>query len=305
MSDEKQYLNDDLLLPEDTSKRPHKSIIVYLLSLFFILLLFSLFSLFAGRGAGGGGGGGIGEGDGSDRGAGSGPGSGNTAGNKGGGGSGTGVVTQNIKESDSTQPVHTEKREEVTDKKSISGRGVSEKKDEVSDSSENVQFSTHQTFTPFKVKITKKSPAPVKKEPQSSVDDTKETGSAGSGGGGGQGKVPGTGDISFRIHWTPAIHDIDLHVIDPNGHELFFQNKFCPCKGELDIDDTNHGGPENIFWPTGKAPHGNYKFFVVYYNGYGAEKVTIEVRKGGRIFKTYSVSLARQGDKRETFSLSY
>ena len=306
MIEKKHCIDEEHLLPEDTSKRPHKSILFYILSLFFILLLFSLFSLLTGRGTGGGIGGGVGEGAGPGSGAGTGPGSGNSAGNKGGVGNDTGVAVQNIEKSDSTKAVHKKNGQETAMVSSTSDRDVSEKKEEISDSSDNVQFSTHQTFTPFKVKITQKTPPPAKKEPQVSVDETKETGSSSPrGGGGGQGKVPGTGDISFRIHWTPAIHDIDLHVIDPNGHELFFQNKFCPCKGELDIDDTNHGGPENIFWPTGKAPHGNYKFFVVYYNGYGAEKVNIEVRKGGKIFKTYSISLARQGDKSEIFSVNY
>jgi hypothetical protein len=116
-------------------------------------------------------------------------------------------------------------------------------------------------------------------------------GGRGGGQGGGQGpgtgpRSMGTGDISFRIYWTPRVNDVDLHVVDPQGHHIWYSRKNCPCKGCLDVDDQNSGGPENIFWPRGEGPHGNYTFYAVYYKGTGVKQVTIEVRRGEEIVDT-------------------
>ncbi|MCK4283343.1 MAG: hypothetical protein KAX44_03415 [Candidatus Brocadiae bacterium] len=106
-------------------------------------------------------------------------------------------------------------------------------------------------------------------------------------GGGGGGRPLGTGDVSFRLYWRPPIHDVDLHVIDPNGHRLWFDVKTCPCGGILDRDDRTSGGPENIYWPTGQGPRGTYTYYAHYYEGFGDKEAILEVRKKGKVIKTH------------------
>ena len=112
----------------------------------------------------------------------------------------------------------------------------------------------------------------------------------------------GTGDVSFRIYWSPATHDIDLHVADPNGHTIWYGQKTCPCHGELDRDDQTSGGPENIYWPVGKGPKGVYAYYVHYFAGSGVKRVKIELRKAGKLILTKTVLLQKQKDESEHFT---
>ena len=62
---------------------------------------------------------------------------------------------------------------------------------------------------------------------------------------------------------------MDLHVVEPDGEEIFYGH-MCNREGTacLDIDmlGTRNGrAAENIGWTTGQ--HGNYKAYVVNYNG--------------------------------------
>ena len=91
-------------------------------------------------------------------------------------------------------------------------------------------------------------------------------------------------------------------MVDPNGHHLWYKKTTCPCGGRLDRDDTTSGGPENIFWPKGKGPKGNYSYYVLYFSGHGRKKVVIEVRKAGKVIRTHKVVLKRQHEQSEHFS---
>jgi len=83
----------------------------------------------------------------------------------------------------------------------------------------------------------------------------------------------GNGDVQVSIAWDTAT-DVDLHVIEPGGCELYYSNKTCASGGWLDldsnpacaIDNINH---ENVFWPTGQAPLGTYKVRVDFYDDCG------------------------------------
>ena len=78
----------------------------------------------------------------------------------------------------------------------------------------------------------------------------------------------GTGDVQVTLNWPQTGVDLDLHVIDPGGNEIYFGNPTSPTGGQLDWDNTDGGGtPENIFWSSGSAPNGTYKVSVVYYAG--------------------------------------
>ena len=81
----------------------------------------------------------------------------------------------------------------------------------------------------------------------------------------------GRGSLKINLKWNTT-DDLDLHVTDPSGYEIYYAQKENVCegvKGLLDID-ANAGEPytripqENIFWEEGKnAPIGKYKVKVV------------------------------------------
>ena len=134
------------------------------------------------------------------------------------------------------------------------------------------------------------------------------SGSTGSGrGGGGRrgGRALGTGDVSFRLYWKPPFEDIDLHVVDPNGHHLWYIKTTCPCDGRLDRDDTTSGGPENIFWPTGKGPRGTYVYYALYYRGTGPKRVILEVRKKGKVIRKHTHTLRREQQTTKRFTYEH
>lgn len=85
----------------------------------------------------------------------------------------------------------------------------------------------------------------------------------------------GRGSLKINLKWNTT-DDLDLHVFDPNGSEIYYGAKEQVCngvKGHLDVD-ANAGSPpytitpqENICWDEGKdAPLGRYKVQVVLYS---------------------------------------
>lgn len=78
------------------------------------------------------------------------------------------------------------------------------------------------------------------------------------------------GAVKVTLSWESAV-DLDLHVTDPDGEELYYSDKTSASGGLLDIDDTDGGtsanpAAENIYWDT-NAPSGTYTVTVVYYSG--------------------------------------
>jgi len=85
------------------------------------------------------------------------------------------------------------------------------------------------------------------------------------------------GDPQFTLIWDTDV-DLDLHVIEPGGKEIYWEDpKGKPgAGGELDGDNTKGFGPENIYWlkddgsgEKGPGPPGEYRWFVVYWGGFG------------------------------------
>lgn len=71
----------------------------------------------------------------------------------------------------------------------------------------------------------------------------------------------GSGDVQVSISWDTN-DDVDLHVVDPFGCEMYYGRKNCP-PGWLDLDSNpacNIDGinNENVFWPPGQAPNGTF-----------------------------------------------
>lgn len=78
-----------------------------------------------------------------------------------------------------------------------------------------------------------------------------------------------TGEVLCRLAWSNH-DDLDLHMIEPNGHEISFRNKrtLSPNGGMLDVDMNAGGGQtrtpvENIFYTSrNKMQEGMYHLFV-------------------------------------------
>ena len=79
-----------------------------------------------------------------------------------------------------------------------------------------------------------------------------------------------SGDIQITLKWD-GINDLDLHVIEPSGERIFFQNKNTSSGGHLEVDANAGCGSvmdnpvENIYWPSGRAPEGRYEVLVHYF----------------------------------------
>lgn len=92
----------------------------------------------------------------------------------------------------------------------------------------------------------------------------------------------GTGSIQISLSWDND-SDQDLYVTDPNGETIYYSNDISATGGELDRDDVDGYGPENIFWVDG-APDGEYRVevdpfsgpspttFYVTVNGFGSSR---------------------------------
>ena len=88
------------------------------------------------------------------------------------------------------------------------------------------------------------------------------------------------GDPQFTLIWNTDGVDLDLHVLEPGGKEIYWEDPKGRQGGELDVDNTKGFGPENIYWLVesegpgsekvkGPGPPGTYRWFVVYWGGFG------------------------------------
>ena len=82
------------------------------------------------------------------------------------------------------------------------------------------------------------------------------------------------------INWKTSKHDIDLHVVDPNGNEFYYsKKKIRGVNGELSEDTTR--GPGVEVWEISKAAPGDYK---VYYNFYSSGDNNRPSEVNGRVY---------------------
>ena len=112
----------------------------------------------------------------------------------------------------------------------------------------------------------------------------------------------GTGDVQVSLSWNTDA-DVDLHVIDPSGEEIFYGNRSATSGGELDLDSNaacSSDGPrnENITWPTGHAPSGTYRVAVDYWSNCtaAATAYTVTVNQKGRAPMTFTGNFTGTGD---------
>ena len=112
----------------------------------------------------------------------------------------------------------------------------------------------------------------------------------------------GTGDIQVTLSWDRD-SDVDLHVIAPGGEEIYYARRQAPSGGELDLD-SNAGCSidgvrnENITWPVGRAPRGQYTVRVDYWSSCNVTQTnyTVRVNNGGSV-QIVSGSFTGAGDR--------
>jgi hypothetical protein len=107
----------------------------------------------------------------------------------------------------------------------------------------------------------------------------------------------GVGDVKVTLSFDPA-HDLDLHVIEPGGEEISFAHPMSARGGALDLDSGSNciasaASSENIFWPAGSAPRGDYRVRVNLFEQClpGAIPFTVRVENGEKV-DTYRGSFA-------------
>jgi hypothetical protein len=121
---------------------------------------------------------------------------------------------------------------------------------------------------------------------------------------GGSGPRPHSGDVQITLEWSDRV-DLDLHVYDPYRDHVYFGNRQVASGGELDVD-ANHpcteavASPlENVYWPRGGAPDGEYEVHVRYFHdciGAGAVSYRVTVRVDDRVLDVFSATISPQED---------
>lgn len=106
----------------------------------------------------------------------------------------------------------------------------------------------------------------------------------------------GTGDVQVTLRWSNAA-DLDLYVRDPLGEEIWFNHRTSNSGGKLDVDananctERKLDPIENVFWPTGLAPSGEYRVFVNYFavcENAGPTRIEVVVKNDAEIVTTYT-----------------
>lgn len=113
------------------------------------------------------------------------------------------------------------------------------------------------------------------------------------------GSRPGSSDVRATLIWS-GDSDMDLHVVDPAGEEIFFADRTSTSGGQLDIDDIPVCGAEtgqhieNIFWPPMASPAGGYAAFIHHYNSCAdaPSDYVLEVRVDGQLVQRDTGTLA-------------
>lgn len=110
-----------------------------------------------------------------------------------------------------------------------------------------------------------------------------------------------SGDVQVSVSWDSPT-DVDLHVVDPSGEEIYYGHRTSLSGGQLDVDSNpacNIDGRqiENIAWGS-RAPAGTYTVRVDYYNDCGVTRTNylVTVKNGGSR-QTFSGNFTGQGDR--------
>ena len=116
-------------------------------------------------------------------------------------------------------------------------------------------------------------------------------------------EVGSTGPIQVSISWDTDT-DVDLHVVDPDGDEIYYASPESDTGGELDLDSNAACGidginNENITWSDDDSPaSGEYIVRVDYWDACDFEGTTsyvVTVRVEGQPTRTFTGTLSGEG----------
>lgn len=109
----------------------------------------------------------------------------------------------------------------------------------------------------------------------------------------------GTGQLQISLTWDTQA-DVDLHVVEPSGEEIWYGDRTSTTGGQLDLD-SNAGcnqGPssENVTW-SGSPPRGTFAIRVTYWSSCGAARTNyvLTITDAGRTPRIYRGTLTGTG----------
>lgn len=114
-----------------------------------------------------------------------------------------------------------------------------------------------------------------------------------------------TGHLRCSLSWFNS-DDLDIHVIEPDGNQIFYSNKRnCFTGGKLDVDmnvgDNNcTDAVENITWPyKDKMLEGAYKVIVHNYTKRSSKGVgfSVEIECNGELHEFHYPKMVRAGER--------
>ena len=111
-----------------------------------------------------------------------------------------------------------------------------------------------------------------------------------------------SGELQVTVSWD-AISDLDLHVVDAHGDEIYYGRTEVPSGGTLDLEsiceDEAAGAirNEHVAWPEQSPPPGIYVVRVSYWESCGVEETNYVVRVGyqGKV-STFSGTFTGDGE---------
>ena len=112
----------------------------------------------------------------------------------------------------------------------------------------------------------------------------------------------GSGDVQVSVAWD-VNSDVDLHVVEPGGEEIYYGNDNSASGGVLDLDSnaacTIDGvRNENITWPNSAPPTGTYTVRVDYWAACTQVQTNyvVTVRRQGQSPLVFTGTLTGPGD---------
>jgi uncharacterized protein YfaP (DUF2135 family) len=111
-----------------------------------------------------------------------------------------------------------------------------------------------------------------------------------------------SGDVQVSVAWdSPA--DVDLHLVEPGGAEVYWGSTSSGAGGVLDLDSNaacGSDGPrnENITYPSATPPSGAYIVRLDYWDSCGATATNyvVTVRVKGHALEVYQGQFTGSGD---------
>jgi hypothetical protein len=111
----------------------------------------------------------------------------------------------------------------------------------------------------------------------------------------------GSGELQVSVSWDAA-SDVDIHLVEPDGTEIYYGAQTSPSGGTLDLDSNpgcniDNVNNENITYT--EAPPGEYSVLVDYYSGCEVEQTNyvVTVQLPGQQPQVFNGVFTGDGDR--------